>query len=201
MSMTQIPAPLFNALTKRWWLLLLRGIAAIVFGILAFIWPGITLLTLVILYGAFALVDGVLSLAAAFGGHNQTIPKWWLVLTGLLGIAAGLITFFWPVITALVLILFIGAWALVRGIFEIVAAIQLRKQIEGEWMLILAGVFSILFGLGVLIFPGAGALALVWAIALYAIAVGIVMIILSLRLRRHNAAMSDIRSAQPSTAR
>jgi uncharacterized membrane protein HdeD (DUF308 family) len=201
MSMTQIPAPLFNALTKRWWLLLLRGIAAIVFGILAFLWPGITLLTLVVLYGAFALVDGVLSLAAAFGGHNQTIPKWWLVLTGILGIAAGLITFFWPVITALVLILFIGAWALVRGIFEIVAAIQLRKQIEGEWMLILAGVFSILFGLGVLIFPGAGALALIWAIAIYAIAVGIVMIILSLRLRRHNASISEIGSAQPSTAR
>jgi uncharacterized membrane protein HdeD (DUF308 family) len=182
--------PLLEELTKHWWLLLLRGVAAIAFGVLAFIWPGVTLFTLVILYGAFALIDGILALVAAFASRGQTVPRWWLVLTGILGIAAGLIAMFWPGITALVLILFIGAWAVVRGVMEILAAFQLRKQIEGEWLLVLAGVLSMLFGLGVLIFPGTGALALVWLIAIYAIAIGVVMIMLALRLRAHRSRMS-----------
>jgi uncharacterized membrane protein HdeD (DUF308 family) len=143
-----------------------------------------------ILYGAFALIDGVLALAASFTSRSDTVPRWWLVLTGILGIAAGLIAMFWPGITALVLIMFIGAWAIVRGVMEILAAIQLRKQIEGEWLLVLAGVLSVLFGLGVLIFPGTGALALIWLIAIYAIAIGIVMIMLALRLRAHRSRMS-----------
>src|SRR5437870_4269244 len=174
--------PLLHELSKHWWLLLLRGIAAVVFGVLAFIWPGLTLLTLVILYGAFAIVDGVLALAAVFGRTGPDVPKWWLVLTGVLDIGAGLIALFWPGITALVLIIFIGARAIVRGIMEIVAAIQLRREIEGEWLLILAGVLSVLFGLGVLIYPGAGAVALAWLIGIYAIAIGVVMIMLAIRL-------------------
>jgi uncharacterized membrane protein HdeD (DUF308 family) len=182
--------PLLHELSKHWWLLLLRGIAAVVFGVLAFIWPGLTLLTLVILYGAFAIVDGVLALAAVFGRTGPDVPKWWLVLTGVLDIGAGLIALFWPGITALVLIIFIGAWAIVRGIMEIVAAIQLRREIEGEWLLILAGVLSVLFGLGVLIYPGAGAVALAWLIGIYAIAIGVVMIMLAIRLRKHHTAMS-----------
>ncbi|MGH6769271.1 MAG: HdeD family acid-resistance protein [Xanthobacteraceae bacterium] len=165
----------------------MRGVAAIVFGVLAFLWPGVTLIALVVLYGAFALVDGLLALAAAWGGKDQTVPKWWLVLNGILGIGVGMITFFWPGITALVLILFIGVWALVRGIFEIVAAIQLRKQIEGEWLLVLAGLLSVAFGLGVVAFPGAGALALLWVIAIYAIAIGIVTVMLALKLRKHRS--------------
>jgi uncharacterized membrane protein HdeD (DUF308 family) len=188
MPMPQVP--LLEELTKHWWLLLLRGVAAIAFGVLAFIWPGVTLFTLVILYGAFALIDGILALVAAFASRGQTVPRWWLVLTGILGIAAGLIAMLWPGITALVLILFIGAWAVVRGVMEILAAFQLRKQIEGEWLLVLAGVLSMLFGLGVLIFPGTGALALVWLIAIYAIAIGVVMIMLALRLRAHRSRMS-----------
>jgi uncharacterized membrane protein HdeD (DUF308 family) len=188
-------APLLHELTKRWWLLLLRGVAAIAFGVLAFIWPGVTLFTLVILYGAFALVDGILALAAAFASRSETVPRWWLVLTGILGIAAGLIAMLWPGITALVLIVFIGAWAVVRGVMEIIAAIQLRKEIEGEWLLVLAGVLSVLFGLGVLIFPGTGALALIWLIAIYAVAIGIVMIVLALRLRAHQSRMSAVRVA------
>src|SRR5262245_1974126 len=183
-------AHMLHEMNKRWWLLLLRGVAAIAFGVLAFIWPGVTLFTLVILYGAFALIDGILALVAAFASPSQTVPRWWLVLTGILNIAAGLIAMFWPGITALVLILFIGAWAVVRGVMEILAAIQLRKQIEGEWLLVLAGALSMLFGLGVLIFPGSGALALVWLIAIYAIAIGFVMIMLALRLRAHHSRMS-----------
>jgi len=187
--------PLLHELSKHWWLLLLRGIAAIVFGVLAFIWPGLTLLTFVILYGVFAIIDGVLALAAVFGRTGPDVPKWWLVLTGILDIGAGLIALFWPGITAFVLIIFIGAWATVRGIMEIIAAIQLRKEIEGEWLLVLAGVLSVLFGLGVLIYPGAGAVALAWLIGIYAIAIGVVMIMLAIRLRKHHTALSAGRAA------
>jgi uncharacterized membrane protein HdeD (DUF308 family) len=190
LTMPMPHVPLLHELTRHWWLLLLRGVAAIAFGILAFIWPGVTLFTLVILYGAFALIDGVLALAASFTSRSDTVPRWWLVLTGILGIAAGLIAMLWPGITALVLIMFIGAWAIVRGVLEIAAAIQLRKQIEGEWLLVLAGVLSVLFGLGVLIFPSTGALALIWLIAIYAVAIGVVMIMLALRLRAHRSRMS-----------
>jgi len=178
--------PVLHALAKCWWLLLLRGIAAVLFGLLAFIWPGLTLVTLVLLYGAFALVDGVISLAAAFTGSAKPVPTWWLVVVGLLGIAAGIVTFAWPGITAILLVLFIGAWALVHGIFEIIGAIKLRKEIDNEWMLILGGALSVLFGLIVLIAPGAGALGLIWAIASYSIVFGILFIALALRLRKHS---------------
>jgi uncharacterized membrane protein HdeD (DUF308 family) len=177
---------MLHALAKCWWVLLLRGIAAIAFGVLAFIWPGLTLVTLVLLYGAFALVDGVLSLVAAFSGGAKPVPTWWLVVVGLIGIAAGVVTFLWPGITAILLVLFIGAWALVHGIFEIIGAIQLRKEIDNEWMLILGGLLSVLFGAVVLIAPGAGALGLVWVIAAYSIVFGILFVSLSLRLRKHS---------------
>ena len=180
--------PLLHALAKCWWLLLLRGIASVVFGVLAFILPGLTLVTLVLLYGAFALVDGVLTLVAAFTGGAKPVPTWWLVVVGLIGIAAGVVTFLWPGITAILLVLFIGAWALVHGIFEIIGAIQLRKEIDNEWTLILGGVLSVLFGAVLLIAPGAGALGLIWAIAAYSIVFGILFIGLALRLRKHAGA-------------
>jgi uncharacterized membrane protein HdeD (DUF308 family) len=184
---TSLPGrPVLRALAKCWWLLLLRGIAAVLFGLIAFIWPGLTLVTLVLLYGAFALVDGVISLIAAFTGSAKPVPTWWLVVVGLLGIAAGIVTFAWPGITAILLVMFIGAWALVHGIFEIIGAIKLRKEIDNEWMLILGGALSVLFGLIVLIAPGAGALGLIWAIASYSIVFGILFIALALRLREHS---------------
>jgi uncharacterized membrane protein HdeD (DUF308 family) len=179
---------MLRALAKCWWVLLLRGIAAIAFGILAFIWPGLTLVTLVLLYGAFALIDGVLSLIAAFTGGAKPVPTWWLVVVGLIGIAAGIVTFMWPGITAILLVLFIGAWALVHGIFEIIGAIQLRKEIDNEWMLILGGALSVLFGIIVLIAPGAGALGLIWVIATYSIIFGVLFVALALRLRKHSHA-------------
>jgi uncharacterized membrane protein HdeD (DUF308 family) len=177
--------PMLHALADRWWLLLLRGITAILFGILAFIWPGLTLVTLVLMFGAFALVDGAIMLGAAFSGAAKPMPSWWLVLVGLLGIAAGIVTFLWPGMSAILLILFIGAWAVAHGIFEIVGAIQLRKEIENEWMLILGGIISVIFGIIVLIAPGAGALALVWWIAIYSIVFGVMFVAFALRLRRH----------------
>jgi uncharacterized membrane protein HdeD (DUF308 family) len=185
---TITPRPVLNQLARSWWLVLLRGIAGIVFGLLALAWPGITLLMLVLFYGAYALVDGVFSLIAAFAGKGEGGPTWWLILVGILGIVAGLVTFFLPGISAVVLIMVIGAWAVVCGIFEIIGAIQLRKEIDNEWLLILSGIVSVLFGLGVLIFPGAGALALVWVIATFAIAFGILWIVLAFRLRKHATA-------------
>ena len=180
--------PMLHAMAKAWWLVLLRGIAGIVFGVLAFMWPGLTLITLVLFYGAYALVDGVIALTTAFTGGAKPVPTWWLVVVGLLGIVAGLVTFMWPGITALVLIYFIGGWAIAHGIFEIVGAIKLRKEIDNEWWLILAGVLSVIFGLVVLLAPGAGALGLIWAIAAYSIVFGVLLVGLSLRLRKHSHA-------------
>lgn len=180
-----MPPALLEALSRNWWLLLLRGIAAIVFGILAVLWPGLTVLTLVILYGAYMLVDGVLSLWAAITGRVEMGSRWWLALLGVLGIIAGLAAFIWPAAIALVLVLFIGAWSVVSGILQIAGAIRLRKEIDNEWMLILSGVLSVLFGIAVMVLPVAGALALVWLIAFYAIVFGGVMVALALRLRKH----------------
>jgi uncharacterized membrane protein HdeD (DUF308 family) len=183
-----VPGPMLQTLAKNWWMVLLRGIAAIVFGVLAFAWPGLTLLTLVIIYGAYALVDGVIALIAAFSGGAKPAPTWWLIVAGIAGIVVGIATFVWPGITALVLIVFIGVWSIVHGIFEIVGAIKLRKEIDNEWWLILAGVLSVIFGVVVLAMPGAGALALIWVIGAYAIVFGILLVGFSLRLRKHRAA-------------
>ncbi len=179
------PRPMLHALAKAWWLVLLRGLLSIVFGVLAFVWPAITLFALVIMYGAFAFADGVLALIGAFTGRLKPLPVWWLVLVGLAGIAAGVVTLLWPGITAVVLVMFIGAWALVHGIFEIFGAIRLRKEIDNEWWLILSGVVSVIFGLIVLLAPGAGALGLIWAIAAYSIVFGITWVMLAFRLRKH----------------
>lgn len=178
------------SLAKNWWLVLLRGIAAILFGVLAFAWPGLTLLVLVTLWGAYALADGVFALGAAISGGGGVVPRWWLVIAGLLGIGAGLVTFFAPGMTALALITLIGAWAIVRGLVEIVGAIQLRKEIDNEWWLIASGALSVVFGVLVLGAPGEGALALVWVIGAYAAAFGVTLVALALRLRRHRAAVA-----------
>lgn len=187
-TMPHSSRPILSALADGWWVLLLRGIAGIVFGILALMWPGLTLLLLVVFYGAWALVDGALALYMAITGRGGPIPSWWLVVVGLAGLVAGALTFFWPGVTALVLVLFIGAWALISGIFQIIGAIQLRKEIDNEWMLILGGVVSVLFGIGVLIVPGAGALALIWVIAFYSILFGILTVAAAFKLKKHKAA-------------
>lgn len=190
------PGSMLDILGANWWLVLLRGILGIMFGVLAFAWPGLTLLTLVILYGAYALADGVVSLYAAIMSRGaSSAPRWWLVLSGVFGIAAGLLAFFWPGITALVLVLLIGGWSLARGIVEIATAIRLRKEIDNEWWLILSGAISVLFGLALLVAPGTGALALVWVIGAYAIAFGIMFILLALRLRRHRSEPDASRQA------
>jgi len=172
-----------HALAKNWWMLLLRGIAAIIFGVLAFAWPGMTLLTLIMFYGAFALVDGVLAIIAAIAG-GAPAPRWWLAVVGLLGIATGVLMFTMPGLTALVLLYFIAGWAIATGAFQIVGAIRLRKEIDDEWYLILGGVVSVLFGVGVMMAPGAGALALLWVIGTYAVIMGAILVALAFRLKK-----------------
>ncbi|MEW6269011.1 MAG: HdeD family acid-resistance protein [Thermodesulfobacteriota bacterium] len=170
-------------LARYWWALVLRGVAGIVFGVLAFLWPGITLEVLILFFGAYMLVDGVFTVISAIGGRAHT-PHWgWLLLEGLLGIAIGIFTFVAPVVTAFALLMYIAAWALVTGVIEIIAAIRLRREIEGELWLGLSGVLSIGFGILLVIFPLAGALSIVWLLGIYAIAFGIVLVILGFRVR------------------
>jgi uncharacterized membrane protein HdeD (DUF308 family) len=170
-------------LARNWWALALRGLAAVLFGIMAFAWPGMTLGVLVLLYGAYALVDGVLAIIAAVAGRTSGMPWWALLLEGVLGITVGILTFAWPGITALVLLYLIAAWAVATGVFEVVAAIRLRREIRGEWLLALSGVISVLFGIALVINPVGGALAVVWLIGAYAIAFGVLLIALGFRLR------------------
>ena len=178
-------AAILHGLAKNWWVLLLRGLAAIVFGVLAFAWPGITIVSLIILYGAYALVDGLFALFAAIGGSTGAAPRWWMAVVGIAGVVAGLIAFAWPGITALTILMLIGAWAIVSGIFEIIGAVRLRKEIDNEWTLILHGALSVLFGVLLMAMPGTGALAMIWVIGAYAIAAGILMVALAFRLKSH----------------
>ena len=175
---------LLHSLAKNWWLVLLRGIAAVLFGVLALAWPGLTLLTLILLYGAYALTDGVIAIIAAITG-NAPAGRWWLAIAGLLGIAVGALTFMLPGITALILLYTMAGWAVAIGVLQIIGAIRLRKEIDNEWFLILSGAISVLFGLGVILHPGAGALALVWVIGTYAIIAGVLYIGLAFRLKKH----------------
>jgi uncharacterized membrane protein HdeD (DUF308 family) len=146
-------------------------------------WPGITLMVLVVVFGIYVIIEGVLSLVAAF--NNRWMRSWWiLLLEGLSGIVIGCVAFIWPGLTAVVLLIFIAIWAIFTGLLEIGAAIQLRKEIQGEWILALTGVLSILIGLILLINPGAGALAVVWLIGIYALMFGGLLTFLGLKF--HN---------------
>jgi len=178
---------LLHALAKNWWLLLLRGIAAIAFGVLALAWPGLTLLTLILLYGAYALADGVLSIIAAITG-SAPAGRWWLAIVGLVGIAVGALTFMLPGMTALILLLTMGGWAIATGIFQIIGAIRLRKEIDNEWSIGLSGALSVLFGVVLLINLAAGAIALIWLIATYAVVFGILLVMAAFKLKKHQAA-------------
>ncbi|MEV0378773.1 HdeD family acid-resistance protein [Nonomuraea sp. NPDC050643] len=168
-------------ISRSWWPLLIRGIAAIVFGILALIWPGLTVLVLVIFFGAYALVSGIFSLIA--GLRHGARSRAWLLISGIIGILAGIVALVWPGITSLALLFIVAFWAILTGVAEVAAGIQLRKQIDNEWMFIAGGVLSVIFGILLLIWPGAGLLSVVWLIAFFAILYGIAMIALALRVK------------------
>jgi uncharacterized membrane protein HdeD (DUF308 family) len=173
-----------DQLARHWWVIGLRGLAAILFGVLAFVWPGMTLAVLVLLFGAYALVDGVLTLIAAVrGGVQHRIV---MLVEGVVSVLAGLAAFVWPGLTALVLLYIIAFWAIVTGVLEIVAAIRVRRAISNELGLVIGGVLSVVFGVVLLIAPGAGALAVIFLIGAYAVVFGIAVLGLAWRLREHH---------------
>lgn len=171
---------MLHLLARYWWVLALRGVLAVLFGLFAFFIPGITLLSLVLLFGAYVLLDGIFDLVAATRSPSH---HWALVLEGIVGIIAGILTFLWPGITAMVLLYLIAFWAIFTGVLEIIAGIRLRQVLSDEIWLILMGVLSLLFGLFILIFPSAGALAVVYWIGAYALLFGIMLLALAFRLR------------------
>jgi uncharacterized membrane protein HdeD (DUF308 family) len=177
----QIPVVDVETLSRNWWAVLLRGIAAILFGAITFAAPGISLAALVLIFGVYALADGVLSLLSVLRPRARS---WWvLLLRGCLGIAAGVGILAWPGITALMLLYVIAFWAVLAGVLEIAAAIRLRKVVTGEWLMVLSGILSIVLGLLLFASPGAGALVMMFWIGAYALVAGVLLVVLSLRLR------------------
>ncbi len=175
-----------HILASNWDMFLVRGILAILFGIVTLLMPGITLVVLVALFGAYALLDGViLSIIAV--KDRKFHPDWWLMLlTGMVSIAAGIATFAWPGITAVSLFYIIIAWAIATGVFEVIYAIRFRKAIEDEWLLVLDGILSVAFGILLIAQPVAGALTVLWMIGVYAIAYGTMLVVLAFRLQNFN---------------
>jgi uncharacterized membrane protein HdeD (DUF308 family) len=172
---------MLGELAREWWIVVLHGLLAILFGLAAFFMPGPTLLTLVVLFGIFTIADGVTALIGLFRRQPYS-PRWALALHGVLSIAAGAIALFWPGITALVLLYVIAAWAFAIGLLRLVSAISLRKVIHNEWFLALSGILSMAFGIIAAVRPLAGALALVWLIGAYALVFGVALVALGIRL-------------------
>ena len=172
-----------ETLKRHWWVPVIRGIAAIVFGVIAFTHPVMAAATLVLFFGAWVLVDGIFRVAGAIG-HHASDPDWGFdLIIGILGIIIGFLTFHAPRITALALVIYIAAWAFMIGATEVALAIKLRREIKGEWFLILMGLASIVFAALLLWNPLAGAAALIWIMAWYAVIFGVLAIIFGFRLR------------------
>ena len=174
---------LLGILGRNWWVMLLRGIAAIVFGVIAVAWPGPTVFVLIILFGAYTLVDGIIEIWSGIQSRNEH-DRWWVeILIGLAGVVAGILVMTWPGVSALALMYVIAAWMVVTGVLQIVYAIRLRKEISNEWLLGLSGLLSLLLGVYFFAFPGKGAISLVWVIGIYAIMFGILLIVFSFRVK------------------
>lgn len=168
---------------RHWWALALRGILALLFGLVALFWPRLTLEVLVICFGAFAMISGIFALVVALG--DRKIHAGWGVLLaeGLVGIGVGLLTLFWPIVSALILLSLIAIWALVTGGLEIAIAIWMHRRVGNEWMLLLSGIASLLLGVLLVVFPGAGLQALAWFIGIYALVFGALLVFLSFQWR------------------
>jgi uncharacterized membrane protein HdeD (DUF308 family) len=178
-----IARALLEDLTDHWWVILVRGIAAVVFGVVAFVLPGATLLAVIFIWGAYAVIDGAFALYMTYLTARQGRRWWPYLLEGVVGVGAGAVAFGSPGLTALALLYLIAAWAIVTGIVEVVAAVEMRTLIQNEWLLGVAGVLSVVFGVLVAIQPDAGALAVVWIIGTYALLFGIALIGLAFRVR------------------
>lgn len=174
-------------LARYWWAIALRGAAAIIFGIVALFWPPAAVVALVAVFGAYALVDGIFNLVAAVRAGRAGERWGWLVFEGIVSVLVGMLTLFFPAVTALALVLWVAAWSLVTGVAEVVAAIRLRKVIEGEWLLALTGILSIAFGILLFISPLVGAIAIAIWIGAYSLVFGALLVGLALRLKSWSA--------------
>jgi uncharacterized membrane protein HdeD (DUF308 family) len=183
--------PLATILSGSWWALLLRGLVAIAFGVLTWMQPGISLAALVLLFGIYAIVDGVLGVWTAISGRKDNAHWWVLLLWGLVSAAVGVIAFVAPGVTTLALLYYIAIWAIIIGVLQIIAAIRLRAEIKGEWLLGLAGLASVVFGVVLIVHPGAGVLTVLWLIALYAVLSGILLVFLALKMRSLRGRVGD----------
>jgi uncharacterized membrane protein HdeD (DUF308 family) len=178
-----------ESLSRHWKSIVLRGVVGVLFGVVALVWPAITVGALVLLFGTYAIVDGAFALGAAIAGDAP--HRGWLAVAGLAGIAAGVVTFVWPGITALGLALVIAAWFMVTGVGQIAAAIGAPSGVSGRWLLGLAGLASVAFGVYFAVYPGSGALALVWTVGLFAIAAGIALIVGGVKFRNGVEELSE----------
>jgi uncharacterized membrane protein HdeD (DUF308 family) len=192
---------MFNLMTQNWWAIALRGLVAVLFGIAAFVWPGITLWALVAIFGAYALVDGIFAVIEAFR-RDVVGERWWaLLFEGFVGIAIGILTFTWPRLTAMGLLYLIAFWAIVTGVFEAITAIRLRHEIRSEWLMALIAILSMAFGFLLVAFPVTGALSVILIIGAFAFATGALMIALAFKLRslrRSGGEVPHVRRAAPS---
>lgn len=180
--------PALRALSEYWWVLLIRGIAAVIFGVIALAWPGLTAYALLLTFGIYAIVDGVFAIFTGFRRKSDDDQWWSWLVEGVLSIIIGLMALFWTESTALALVIWIAAWAMVAGVMRIIAAIRLRNEIEGEWALGLSGLLMVLWGLALAVMPAAGILSLTWLFGLFAIVIGVVMILLAFRVKGYKAA-------------
>ena len=174
---------MLNVLASNWWTVLLRGIVAILFGLLAIFWPEISISVLVLLFGIFAIADGIFSIISELRRYGERARWWVLVFEGLAGLGIGIVAIIWPQITAVVFIYLVAFWGLITGVLEILAAIRLRNALEGEWILVLTGLLSIALGILFILYPNAGLIAMIWILGIYAILFGILLIALSFKLR------------------
>jgi len=173
-----------QAISKNWWVLLMRGLAAIVFGILAISLPGLTLFMLVIAFGAYAIIDGALEIWNGFT-NREAHDRWWVdILIGLAGIVAGVLVIGLPGVTTIALMYVIAAWMVITGVLQVISALRMREEISNEWLIVLSGVVSLLLGLYFFAFPGDGAISLVWLIGLYAVFFGALLVAFAFRARK-----------------
>jgi len=185
--MSETIGSLFPVDKKHWWQVAVRGFIALLFGILLLAWPGVSLFLFAIFFGAYAFVDGIFTLVAAINYKAGAGNRAWLFVRGICGIIVGIVTFFWPAITELALVLLIGAWALITGVMELTFAFKAVKETGAKWLFVVSGILSIILGLLILIRPIAGIIAVIWIIGAYAIIAGIVLIIVGFRLRSPKA--------------
>src|SRR5262245_45737376 len=183
---------MFNLITQNWWAIALRGLVAMMFGIAAFAWPGITLWMLVALFGAYALINGIFAVIEAFGRDVSRERGWARPFDGVVGILISIVTLTWPGMTAMGLLYLIAFWAIVTGVFEIITAIRLRHEIRGEWIMALIAILSMAFGFLLVAFPAQGALSVILIIGAFAFALGALMIALAFKLRSLRRPGGDI---------